>query len=213
MAKIIVTSGATREYIDEVRFISNISTGRLGSLIAGKAACSGFEVLYIHGENAALPEKQGNITTKPVRSVEDLINILKESLQDPEIKAVIHPMAVSDFTPSEKKHGKISSSAEKVIIELIPTPKAVQAIKKLRPDIFLISFKLESGIEETELIEKAQAQVLKTKSDLVVANLFPHTGPHDHKGFFVDREGLIKTVTGKSAIASEIVSMLGKNIS
>ena len=80
--KVVITSGATREHIDPVRFISNISTGNLGSCIADEAALRGFQVIYIHGISAKLPSSPG-IQLKEVISTGDVLRLLKENgLQD-----------------------------------------------------------------------------------------------------------------------------------
>jgi len=206
--KIIVTSGATREYIDRVRFISNSSTGTLGRLIAEYAAEQGFEVEYVHGVNAALPPANDLINMHEIVSTRDLDITIKVLLADTEIKAVIHPMAVSDFTPSEQTKGKIESSTGLLSLTLVPTVKVVQEIKNIREDIILISFKLETGISEDELISRAEASLAKTGSNAVVANLLEQTGPGSHTAFLVCADGTKTRHTGKPEIARAVISFL-----
>jgi phosphopantothenoylcysteine synthetase/decarboxylase len=210
--KIIVTSGATREYIDQVRFISNNSTGSLASLIAAYAAEQGFEVEYVHGVNAALPSTQGLINFHEIVSTEDLLSKIRELLSDTDSNAVIQPMAVSDFTPSEKGPGKIPSNTKPLSLTLVPTPKVIQEIKKIRPDITLISFKLETGITEDELISKAKKSLQTTGSIAVVANLLEHTGPDNHTAFLVCSDGTRNRHQGKNEIARAVIEFLRNSL-
>jgi len=101
MPKIIITSGGTREKIDDVRSISNISTGKLGSAIANAFYNSipDIEIIYICSESAIVPEIPCKEIIK-VNSVNDLSKALKSLLTREKIDAVIHAMAVSDYAVS-----------------------------------------------------------------------------------------------------------------
>jgi phosphopantothenoylcysteine synthetase/decarboxylase len=206
--KIIVTSGATREYIDGVRFISNNSTGQLGCMIAAKALKQELEVIYIHGVGAPLPDQKNMLYVKPVTSTQDLVLAMEQALADSSVKAVIHPMAVSDFTPSDVITGKVSSDGDKLVLTLVPTPKVINTVKEKRPDVFLVSFKLETGVSEEELIQKAEKSLVATGSDIVAANLLEQTGLETHKAVFVGPEGLIGSAQGKADIAAYLVSLV-----
>jgi phosphopantothenate---cysteine ligase (CTP) len=96
--KVMVTAGGTTEKIDEVRSISNTSTGRLGSLIASRyAALSNVDtVYYICGKKAAVPqcEKVKIIYIDNVRSLE---NTIMNLLSREKIDIIVHSMAVSDY--------------------------------------------------------------------------------------------------------------------
>ncbi len=95
--KILVTAGGTSEKIDDVRHITNHSTGRLGKEIAEQfAQLPGTEVLYLCGIHAVRP-KMENIQIIPVTSVRHLERTVKKILTTETIEAVIHSMAVSDY--------------------------------------------------------------------------------------------------------------------
>ncbi|MGI6751399.1 MAG: phosphopantothenoylcysteine decarboxylase [Anaerovoracaceae bacterium] len=96
--KIIVTSGGTSEKIDEVRKITNMASGRLGAAIADEfIRAENAEVTYLHGENAALPTRQPAKMMK-IESAEDLLDTLTLLLSQNKYTAIIHAMAVSDYT-------------------------------------------------------------------------------------------------------------------
>jgi phosphopantothenoylcysteine synthetase/decarboxylase len=210
--KVIITSGATREHIDTIRFISNISTGRLGALMAETAAAEGFDILYIHGAGAVLPQELPSIRLFPVISAEDARLALEECLKDPEVRAVIHPMAVSDYTPSIPETGKLSSNAEELVLTLKPTPKLVRSIKKHRPDVLLVMFKLESGLARDELIDRARRSMEAAQADLAVANLVERTGEEDHTALLLDRETVLAEATGKTEIAASVMSFVTQHL-
>jgi phosphopantothenate-cysteine ligase len=98
--KIIITAGGTAEPIDEVRCITNRSTGRLGRAIAERLFEEGGEAVewlyYIHGPSASLPETP-RTTDLPVDTVGDLGDALSSLLREQEIGAIVHAMAVSDY--------------------------------------------------------------------------------------------------------------------
>jgi phosphopantothenate-cysteine ligase len=98
--KIIITAGGTAEPIDEVRCITNRSTGRLGRAIAERLFEEGGEAVewlyYVHGPSASLPETP-RTTDFPVDTVGDLGDALSSLLREQEIGAIVHAMAVSDY--------------------------------------------------------------------------------------------------------------------
>ncbi|MDP4152842.1 MAG: phosphopantothenoylcysteine decarboxylase [Bacillota bacterium] len=98
---ILITAGGTIEKIDEVRFISNNSTGLLGTKIAEAFIATGItdKVFYVCGKNAAIPQND-KITIRRVASVSDLETELKDIMSKYKIDAVVHSMAVSDYAVS-----------------------------------------------------------------------------------------------------------------
>jgi len=95
---VLITSGGTIEKIDEVRSITNMSTGRLGSLIAdafGAESCVD-KVIYVCGRTAIRP-LTGKAEVVPIGDVSDLENALKKVFTGTEIDIIVHSMAVSDY--------------------------------------------------------------------------------------------------------------------
>jgi phosphopantothenate---cysteine ligase (CTP) len=98
--RIIITAGGTAEPIDDVRCITNRSTGRLGKAIAESLFARGGESIerlyYLHGPNASMPETP-RTTLVPVDTVHDLGEALSSLLRGSEVSAIVHAMAVSDY--------------------------------------------------------------------------------------------------------------------
>src|SRR3989344_7621556 len=106
--RILLTSGATREPIDSVRFISNFSTGKTGAAIASFFELNGASVSFLHGEDSFVPK--GLRDTQEFSAFEDLNERLKRRLSSSKYDAVIHAAAVSDYSPVETARDKIDSS-------------------------------------------------------------------------------------------------------
>ncbi|MBR6473088.1 MAG: phosphopantothenate--cysteine ligase [Firmicutes bacterium] len=99
MKKIIITAGGTSEPIDEIRAITNKSTGSLGSKIAAEFARRDEveKIFYIHGKGAIVPDDP-KIELIPIRSTDDLLQKITELTEENVIDIMIHSMAVSDYT-------------------------------------------------------------------------------------------------------------------
>lgn len=94
---ILITAGGTSEKIDDVRYITNHSTGGLGKKIAESFAQDPTTTItYLHGKEALLPQGD-NITFSSITSVNDLLQQMTSLLSTQTFTAVIHSMAVSDY--------------------------------------------------------------------------------------------------------------------
>ena len=144
---ILITAGATREPIDAVRFLSNVSTGRTGALLADALAAHGHTVTLLHGEAAVRPSRVSD--TETFSSTDSLQAALRRRLGTGTYDAVIHCAAVSDYRPDTTHEGKMSSYAAELTIRLVPTPKLLPELKSYaapRP-LKVIGFKLTAGAD------------------------------------------------------------------
>ena len=99
MKNILITAGGTSEPIDEIRAITNKSTGRLGSAIAHEFSLREDvgRIFYVHGKGAVLPEDE-KIEFVLARSTQDVLDAMTEILKNNSIDIIIHSMAISDYT-------------------------------------------------------------------------------------------------------------------
>ncbi|MBI2633331.1 MAG: hypothetical protein HYW78_02985 [Parcubacteria group bacterium] len=121
--KVIVTVGATREFIDDIRFISNVSKGRFGYEIAKALARSGYTTTVLCPKEVPpwfYGECSVEINHEYFTDTQSLENLI---LNQNDIQIVFHAAAVSDFRPRKKVSGKISSHQENLTIELERTQK------------------------------------------------------------------------------------------
>jgi len=177
---ILVTSGGTREYIDDVRVMTNISSGKLGRIIAQEFVGLLYEkiifkeasVNFIYGKHTECPDHV-QILKYPVDSAQETYNKMQELV--PQMDAVIHCMAVSDFTFKKDAAIKCKSHDPEAFIEYMRrtitlNPKIIAQIKKWNPNVLLVGFKFEVGASIAELETLAKASIERNGCDLVVAN-------------------------------------------
>jgi len=125
----------TFEDIDPVRVITNKSSGKMGNAIAEQAYLRGADVLLLRGHISV--ELHYNIQEEKFTTVNDLFNKIRKNIKNFEI--VIHAAAVSDFELNNKSDKKIKSHQE-LHLELTPTTKILENLKKLNKKIFLVGF-------------------------------------------------------------------------
>lgn len=172
--KILITSGGTRVPIDSVRYIGNMSSGRLGMDLAWA-----FDVFYdgthdvhfFHAKGSHHPVERGFAKKHPT---EYIFNSFDEYLGAPKVAGAIIPdiiisaAAVSDYI-LEKTEGKISSESDELIIKLKKAPKILPQFKKVSPSSMVVGFKLLVSPSYDE-VHKAVKKVLNSGADLVVYN-------------------------------------------
>lgn len=164
--KVLISAGATYEAIDQVRGITNRSSGKMGVEIAKEAFIRGAEVTLIKGKMTADVPNVFDIIE--VESVEEMRIAVLEHVHKYDI--FISAAAVSDFIPKTGiKENKISSSDD-LTLKLEKAPKIISEVKKINPEIFLVGFKAEYNLSRDELIESAKKRAEESDIDLMVAN-------------------------------------------
>jgi phosphopantothenoylcysteine synthetase/decarboxylase len=214
--RLLITSGPTRAPLDAVRFLSNKSTGRLGTLIAEAAVQAGAEVAFVYGRVSETPMIRGgqrdHLRLLPIDTVRDLIAVFTTELPTG-YDAVIHAMAVLDFEPAEVREEKTSSDLSEWVVRLTPTPKAAALVKTLAPKTLFVGFKLEVGKRKDALVEIARAWAEKNGADLVVANDLRDIERGLHIGYLIRSDGTVEGVAeGKEAIARMLVDFLSRSL-
>lgn len=99
--RVLITAGGTSEKIDDVRSITNHSSGRLGCLIAKEFLKNQIIVDYVTTAQAKQPEENKELTLYEIEGTQHLANQLQTLLEKTTYDAVIHSMAVSDFAPAQ----------------------------------------------------------------------------------------------------------------
>ncbi len=231
MMKIIITAGGTSEKIDDVRTITNSSTGRLGFAI-GKAFAEKYgddieKIYYLHGLRAAYPQHE-KVEPIAIGGVMDLQAELQKLLTTEKIDAVVHAMAVSDYivnevTTLDKIRGtedpenaadlsgnKISSDIDDLVIHMKKSPKVISGIKKWAPDTRLVGFKLLSSVPHEELIDVGYHLLQKNDCDFVMANDLSEIGKDYHRGYLIHKDKTYDTMETNEEIADMIARRILK---
>ena len=165
--KVLITGGGTSEPIDDVRVITNKSTGATASAIADHLIESGLQVTYLHAESARLPNYSCSL--QAFSSFNDLSSKLTDQLTKNKFDFVIHAAAVSDYSVVPQT-GKMESQAEEITLTLKRNPKLIAQIKKLSPATALIGFKLTSTRDENVVAQKVNQLFETARCDYVVQN-------------------------------------------
>lgn len=210
--RVLITSGGTREPIDSVRYIGNISTGRTGAELADYFAQRGHHVCFIHAQNSLVPIFATE--TRGFRTFNDLHTSLTQILREQDFDLVIHAAAVSDFSLEQIRQngnalsagddGKISSQSN-VELMLKPNQKIVSLLKKYsRSDFKLVAFKLTSHAS-AEVRQAAVARLFEDRQvDFVVHNDLSEITTSKHFATLYRRGKPIHTTTTHQELAAGI---------
>ena len=160
---VLVTAGPTREMLDPVRFLSNVSTGRMGYTIAGTARSLGHRVTLISGPTALIPPK--GVRFVPVVTAGQMKRALMKAW--PRTDVLIMTAAVCDYTPIRVSPQKIKRVKQKTI-RFKRTPDLLKYFAKRKGKRLMVGFALE-----TESVLRNAARKLKGKKlDYIVANWY-----------------------------------------
>ncbi len=165
---ILITAGPTWVPVDKVRVISNISSGKLGLLLAREALKHGLKTDLFLGPVGDIAEIK-LLKVSRFFYFDELLGLIKKTLTIKKYDIIIHCAAVSDYT-CKPVPGKISSKKKNIVLNLKAAPKIISLIRQFNPRALLVMFKLESGVTDRVLIKRASLALKRAGADLVVAN-------------------------------------------
>lgn len=217
---ILITSGPTRGYIDAVRFISNKSSGKLGAAIALEALKRGACVTFVYGIGSIIPDVAllgkdyiSRLTPIEIETIEDLVTTIHEKLKENLYDAIVHAMAVLDYTPEKNSDSKITSNKDRLVVTFMRAPKIIKLIRKLWPHAFLIGFKLEVGLSRAELIERAYASLIENGEALVIANNQNEIVGDKHHAYLINSHKEIEAECNtKQAISDRLMNFISRQL-
>jgi len=160
--RILITAGPTREYIDDVRFLSNASSGLMGYSIAASARALGHDVVLVSGPVQIAPPDDCELVS--IETTEELRQACLELF--PECDGVIAAAAVCDYRPREKIHGKLTKTGQPVQFELVETSDVLAELGTIKEHRWIIGFALESQDPRTNAMRKLRMK----KCDYIVLN-------------------------------------------
>ena len=160
--RVLVTAGATREYIDPVRFITNRSSGKMGYAIAEAAAQRGAEVRLISG-TATVPAPVG-LEIEQVETTLEMHDAVLKAFDETDI--VIMAAAPADYRPREFTSHKIKKTTDTLTLSLEKNPDIAQALGERKTHQTLVCFAAETN----DLLENAKKKLIRKNCDLIVAN-------------------------------------------
>jgi len=198
--KVVVTGGGTSAPIDDVRVITNVSTGRTAAAITEHCLGRGAEVWHVHAPSAQLPflrSARFDLDAEDPRAELDRLGRLREEWLSVRDRLHLRPLengTVAEYAETLRRvlteeavdvaflpmavsdyepvpqTGKISSRLDALAIPSRRAPKVIRAVRDWAPSAYLVGFKLQSGVAPEELIGLAHDACLANRADLTVAN-------------------------------------------
>jgi phosphopantothenoylcysteine decarboxylase / phosphopantothenate---cysteine ligase len=162
---VIVTAGPTYEDIDDVRYIGNRSSGKMGYALAAEAVRRGARVILVSGPSALAPPAGAELVR--VRSAEQMNTVVQRNAADADI--IVMAAAVADYTPERRAQGKIEKGEAPLELSLVRTPDILAELGRARGGgarPVLIGFAAESG----DPLERGRQKLVRKGADLIVAN-------------------------------------------
>ena len=185
---VVVTLGATRSFIDDVRYVQNTSTGSTGWSLASHLFMHGHDVTCVAGVTSA-PAPSWLPLVLHAREPEAMLKECQALVNDG-IDAWVHTAAVLDYVVETPAVGKLASQQGTLNVPLVESAKHIMELKDACAKAVRIGFKLESGVKQSDLIHRAVAQIERANMTAVVANRLEDLNQDGKpRGYLVDRHG------------------------
>ncbi len=203
--RVLVTMGTTRGYIDDVRYISNYSSGALGTAISHELYRHGFETIVVCGPCPVKPTIASKVID--VETNAEMETAIKDAEKQP-LHAAVLAASILDFIPVSRQSGKIRSDSDAgLTLELSPSKKLIKDVKsKIK-----VGFKLESGLTPGTAEQFAKDYTTKYNLSLFVINDLADVSATKHQAKIFNRDGkeyqLVETKGGVArAICQHILN-------
>ena len=207
MARILITSGPTRQYLDPVRYLTNASSGRMGSCLAAAAIGAGHEVVIVSGPVEV--EYPAGATVIDVTSTEEMLERSREAFAN--CDGLIGAAAPCDYRPVKVASNKIAKTGEPLSLHLIETPDVVATLgAEKRPDQWMVGFALETEDQRFRALTKLE----KKSCDLMVLNGPEAMNSLENFVEIIDPNGeVIETIDGtKEFVGKEILTVIQRRL-
>lgn len=158
---VLVTAGPTIEKIDDVRFITNKSSGLMGIKIAEEFSLRGAKVNLVLGPT----NLNSFVKAHNVKTYDEMLNAV---MSHKDVDIAVFAAATGDFYVDNSSTGKTSSN-KSFNITLKPNKKIIDEFSNASKS-FIVGFKAEHNVSEDELINKAYDRLQNFNMDLIVAN-------------------------------------------
>ena len=204
--KILLTAGPTREYLDDVRYLSNASSGRMGYALAEAAIAAGHDVILVSGP-VDLPPPAG-CDFRSVMTTADMRDASVAAF--PECDGVIAAAAVCDYRPKVRTPGKMTKTGGPITIELIETDDVLAQLGSQREHRWVVGFALEAENARENALQKLRAK----NCDVVLLNHPLAIGSETNEVQLLGQQGeTVEEWSGpKSDIARSLIEWIDGNL-
>ena len=207
MARILITSGPTRQYLDPVRYLTNSSSGKRGSALAGAALNLGHQVVVVTGPVDLKYPSEAEV--RQVLTTDEMLATCQREF--PACDGLIGAAAPCDYMPTSVSSQKISKTGESLKLELWETPDVVATLGATkRANQWTVGFALETEDPHFRAITKLE----RKSCDLIVLN-GPEAMTSDRNSIeLLDPQGrtLLECEGAKTEIAKQIMDMVERQL-
>jgi phosphopantothenoylcysteine decarboxylase / phosphopantothenate---cysteine ligase len=200
--RVLVTAGPTREYLDDVRYLSNASRGRMGYAIAQAALDAGWEVVLVSGPVPLSPPVGCEF-----HSVETTAQMRDAAVRlFPPCDGVIAAAAVCDYKPRERVSGKLSKTGGPVTIEMIETDDVLAELGASKEHRWVLGFALEARNPRENALQKLR----RKNCDWILLNSPSAIGAETNQVELINPDGLTEQSWSgtKTEVAGNLVDWL-----
>ncbi|MCM1289076.1 MAG: bifunctional phosphopantothenoylcysteine decarboxylase/phosphopantothenate--cysteine ligase CoaBC [Corallococcus sp.] len=184
--KVLVTCGATLEKLDDVRFVTNFSSGKMGSAVVTAALKRGAEVTVVLGRHTAIVDDSATVV-----NVETTQEMFDETLRlAPHHDVIVMAAAPCDYRPERFSSSKIKSAS--LTVNFIKNPDIAKAVGEIKQDRFLCVFAAETD----DNTDNARKKLTEKHADLAVLNDVKHNnvfGSDTNTVTFVTPDGALQS--------------------
>ena len=207
MAKILITSGPTRQFLDPVRYLTNSSSGQMGVALAQAALRAGHEVTIVTGPVHVDYPKEAEII--PVTTTDEMLQASQEAFE--KCDGVIGAAAPCDYQPMKVSDTKLSKTGAPLVMHLVETPDVIATLGAgKRADQWAVGFALETD----DIRFKALTKLEKKCCDLIVLNGPEAINSPRNSIEIIDREGETTACCSgtKQEVAEEILAVINARL-
>jgi phosphopantothenoylcysteine decarboxylase / phosphopantothenate---cysteine ligase len=207
-ARVVVTAGPTREYVDPVRYLSNVSSGRMGFAIAAAAAERGHRVTLIAGPVRL--ETPPGVERIDVESAREMLAAVSKAFRKAD--ALYMAAAVADWRPKKRLAGKWRAKdggAETASLELVRNPDVLATVARRKGKRLVVGFALETG----DGLRRARRKLASKNADFIVLNDDSALNSDRTTVILLAKDGTATSHTNrtKSEVARALVDLLERN--
>src|SRR5277367_2514232 len=204
--RILVTAGPTREYLDDVRYLSNDSSGRMGYTLASAARGAGYEVVLVSGP----------VHLDPPQGCDCVFVSTTAQMRDAcvsrfaECDGVIAAAAVCDYKPLNRVPGKISKTGGPITLEMIETDDVLAELGQLKGGRWVLGFALEATNARENALQKLRAK----NCNWIVLNGPSAIGADDNSVEVLDGSGQVVTkfAGAKPEVARHLITWITAHV-
>jgi len=203
--RVLVAAGPTHEPIDDVRYIGNRSSGRMGTAIAGAFLDAGCTVTLARGPGVATVD---GCTDRRFGTAAELLALL--NAEWPGHDLLVMAAAVADYRPARRVDGKLRREDGPLTLQLEPTQDILSGLAGTRSDHqYVVGFALE---RPEELAASAAAKLARKRADAIVANPLETMDSADVDGRVLFADGRTRAPSGgripKAAFAAWLAALI-----